>query len=153
MELILLFGLASLLVWGAPTARILQRFGKSALSALYCVMPFGYAVALWDITDQEQIGKRSNLSKLFKDISLPIAALAGAIIWLISGSLLLGMCLFLVTSGSGALALVIEEVGYSRWLQLIAFMPVLSICLIWWFAYSQWPAEPVKAGKSSETGS
>lgn len=34
---------------------------------------------------------------------------------------------------------IFRKAGYSPWLALLLFIPLVNIILIWWFAFSAWP--------------
>lgn len=36
---------------------------------------------------------------------------------------------------------ILRKAGYSRWLSLLLFVPLLNLALIWIFAFAKWPAE------------
>jgi hypothetical protein len=35
---------------------------------------------------------------------------------------------------------ILRKAGYSRWLSLLLFVPLLNLALIWIFAFAKWPA-------------
>ena len=36
-------------------------------------------------------------------------------------------------------SVILRRLGYSPWLSLVCFVPLLAILLLWYLAYSNWP--------------
>jgi|HubBroStandDraft_5_1064220.scaffolds.fasta_scaffold443348_1 uncharacterized membrane protein YhaH (DUF805 family) len=34
---------------------------------------------------------------------------------------------------------ILKRAGYSEWWSLLAFVPVVNLMGLWWFAYARWP--------------
>jgi hypothetical protein len=43
-------------------------------------------------------------------------------------------------------AMVLKKAGYSRWLTLLAFVPLVNMVCLWIFAFQTWPALKTRAG-------
>ena len=43
---------------------------------------------------------------------------------------------------------ILRKAGFSRWLSLLLFVPLLNLALIWIFAFARWPAAERAAGRS-----
>lgn len=36
-------------------------------------------------------------------------------------------------------SLVISKAGFSRWLAVMAAIPLVNLIFLWWFAFAEWP--------------